>query len=99
MTGADGMLYIFRVRELKDYLKAALGVTPITVTKDFDAAFVNKPGIIAFDVKGWSNASGHVALWDGSAFRESHDDYRKLKDDAATPRVEATTTAMSLWAM
>lgn len=99
MIGADGMLYLFRVRELKTYLKSALAVTPNKVTKDFSAAFGKKQGIIAFEVTGWSDASGHVTLWDGSAFREAHDDYRNLKDDPATRLVEPTTTSMSLWAI
>lgn len=97
MTGADGMLYLFRVRELKVYLHSALGVTPIKVTKNFDTAFKGQKGIVAFDVSGWTDASGHVALWDGDSFREAHDDYRSLADDPATARVEASTRSMTLW--
>lgn len=98
MTGSDGKLYIFRVSDLKTYLKTALGGTPITVIKDFAKAFLNKKGIVAFEVKGWTDASGHLALWDGSAFREpEHDDYRKLKDDPKTTAVEPYTTKMTLW--
>lgn len=99
MTGADGKLYIFRVRELKTYLRSAMAVTPVTVSKDFSKAFIGQKGIIAFDVSGWSDASGHVALWDGSAFREAHDDYRSLKDNPKTTKVEPTTKAMSLWTL
>lgn len=98
MTGGDGKLYIFRVKELKTYLAAALGVTPVKVMSGFDAAFQGKRGIIAFDVVGWSDASGHVALWNGTGFRENdHDDYRGLQDDPSTTRVEATTKGMTLW--
>jgi hypothetical protein len=97
MTGADGKLYIFRVRELKIYLRSALGVTPSKVFKNFDQAFIGKQGIVAFDVSGWSDASGHVALWNGSAFREAHDDYRNLKDNPNTAQIEPSTTAMTLW--
>jgi hypothetical protein len=97
MTGADGKLYIFRVRELKTYLRSALGVTPIKVSKDFNNAFIGNQGIVAFEVRGWSDASGHVALWNGSVFREEHDDYRNLKDDPKTTQVEASTNAMMLW--
>lgn len=99
MTGADGMSYIFRVRDMKTYLASALGVTPVKVSKDFDKAFVGQQGIVSFDVAGWSDASGHVALWDGSAFRELHDDYRNLTDNPATTQIEATTTRMTLWAI
>ncbi|MCX7112757.1 MAG: type VI secretion system amidase effector protein Tae4 [Proteobacteria bacterium] len=99
MTGSDSKLYIFRVNELKTYLINALGVTPITVTKDFGKAFLKKKGIVAFEVKGWTDASGHLALWNGSAFREpEHDDYRNLKDDPKTTKVvEPYTNKMTLW--
>lgn len=99
MTGADKKLYIFRVRQLKTYLGSALGASPTKVSKGFGEAFAGKSGIVAFDVNGWSDASGHIALWDGAAFREEHDDYRGLKDDPATASVEASVAAMSLWAL
>jgi len=91
MTGADSRLYIFRVRELKAYLHAAIGVSPVVVTKGFNKAFANQRGIIAFDVAGWPDASGHVALWDGKLFRDGGDDYRNQTDDPSTSRVEGTT--------
>ena len=99
MAGADGMLYIFRVRELRTYLNAALAVTPSKVSKNFASAFAQKRGIVSFEVMGWNDASGHIALWDKSAFREPHDDYRSLKDDPKTTVKEATTKSMSLWAV
>lgn len=98
MTGADGQLYIFRVRELKIYLAAALGVTPVKVFKDFDKAFMGQRGIVVFDVMGWPGAGGHIALWDGKVFRENaHDDYRNQRDDPTTAINEGTTTGMTLW--
>ena len=93
MTGADGMSYIFRVRNLKTYLQKKLSVKPSRVTKDFDTAFSGKRGIVCFDISGWSDASGHIALWDGSSFREpSHDDYR-------SPVPPAKLDAMTLWVL
>ena len=97
MTGKDGKLYIFRVRDMKAYLAKALGGSPLKVTKDFGEAFQGKRGMVSFDVVGWSDASGHLALWDGEQFREPQDDYRGLKDDPATPGVEPATQSMSLW--
>jgi Type VI secretion system (T6SS), amidase effector protein 4 len=99
IKGADSKPYLFRVRELKTYLRNAIGVRPTSATKNFDTAFSGTRGIVAFDVTGWSDASGHVALWDGSAFVETHDDYRGLKDDPATPQKEARTVKMTLWAL
>lgn len=97
LLGGDKKLYLFRVREMKTYLAHALGVTPVRVQKDFASAFAGRRGIVSFDIQGWSDASGHIALWDGSSFREpAFDDYRNLQDDPATTKVEAVT-AMRLW--
>ena len=75
-----------------------MGVTPVKATSGFATAFQGRRGIVAFDVAGWSDASGHVALWNGTDFRENdHDDYRLQADDPATEKVEATTKGMILW--
>jgi hypothetical protein len=100
LKGADDLLYLYRVREMVTYLGSALGVTPKSVSKDFASAFSGSRGIVAFTVEGWGDAGGHMALWDGSAFREpDHDDYRLLQDDPTTPKREARTTRMTLWAL
>ena len=98
LTGNDGKLYIYRVQELKAYLKEALAVSPVKVSADFDHAFLGKRGIVAMDIIGWRGASGHLALWDGKNFRENgYDDYRNQRDNPATPNNEGTTTGMTLW--
>ena len=100
LTGADRRLYLFRVREMKKYLERALGVSPVSVHKDFASAFGGQQGIVAFTVEGWSNATGHIALWDGKAFKEpAYDDYRVLRDNPETRTREAETVAMNLWAV
>lgn len=93
ISGEDKLNYLFRVRELKIYLASALGTTPVKITKNFASAFHKQKGIVAFDVAGWSNASGHVALWDGTSFLEpDHDDCRK-----DTVLHGAKLMAMTLW--
>jgi hypothetical protein len=52
MTGIDGKLYVFRIRELKQYLKIALGVAPVKVFREFQHAFDGRHGIVVFDVIG-----------------------------------------------
>lgn len=100
LIGADKKPYLFRVSELRTYLARSLGVTPERVKKDFDTAFAGKQGIVAFSVTGWSDASGHVALWDGSSFKEpKYDDFRGLRDDPATAAREAAVSEMTLWAL
>lgn len=94
MAGADHKHYLFRVREMKVFIANALGVTPVHATKDFQHAFAGKRGIVAFAVSGWSDASGHVALWDGSHFREEHDNYAA---SLAAAGGKAHVTSMTLW--
>lgn len=33
---------------------------------DITSGFANKKGILLFNVAGWSDATGHVTLWDGN---------------------------------
>lgn len=100
LKGADDMLYLFRVRELNTYLRAVLGATPQTVDKGFGTAFAGSRGIVSFTIEGWTDASGHVALWDGTQFKEpGFDDFRGLRDDPATTRREPRTMRMTLWAL
>jgi hypothetical protein len=80
------------------YLANALGTTPQRVRKDFGTAFAGRRGIVAFKVDGWQTATGHIALWNGTQFREDdHDDYRQQRDDPTTVQNEGTTVEMLLW--
>jgi RHS repeat-associated protein len=67
-SGADKLWYFYRVSDIKKYLLDTYGApTIIQVTdSDFDKKVKNAQGIIAFDVSGWNDASGHVTLWDGN---------------------------------
>lgn len=100
LIGADGHHYMYRVQDMRKYLAAALGVHPIAVLNNFDHAFAGSKGIVAFEVTGWTNASGHLALWNSKKFREpKHDDYRSLRDDPATTIKEPEIKQMILWAL
>lgn len=59
----NGNKYIIRVQTMKEYLKNKYGA-PTVVTAE---TAKGKKGIIIFDVSGWSDATGHADLWDGSA--------------------------------
>lgn len=74
LTAGDGSKIIFRVAEFRRYLIALLGQPSTDKASPFDDSFKGKKGIIAFTVN-WSNASGHIALWNGAAYREAHDNY------------------------
>jgi len=72
---ANGYRIIFRITEFKKYLKSILGnPTSTDNTSPYDDAFVGKQGIIAFNVNGWSDARGHIALWDGEKYRDGDSD-------------------------
>jgi hypothetical protein len=98
LIGEDKKAYLFRVSELRTYLLNSLGVKTKTVKKDFLNAFNGERGLIAFRISGWQTATGHMALWDGTSFKEpSHDDYRGQQDDPSTEVNEGTIAEMMLW--
>ena len=98
LLGADKKLYLFRVSEMRTYLLHTLGMTPKRIKSGFETAFAGSRGLVAFEISGWSDATGHIALWNGTKFHEEHDDYRGYKDDPTTPKVkEPNVKEMMLW--
>jgi len=77
---ADGSRIIFRVSEFRTYLIQTFGKPTVDNASPYDGAFAGKRGIIAFTVN-WANATGHIALWNGSSYREpTHDNYATYVD-------------------
>lgn len=75
LGAADHSQIIFRVADFRNYLFKSLGKPAIDNTSPYDDAFKGRKGIIAFSVN-WQGATGHIALWNGFAYREpSHDNY------------------------
>ncbi len=94
ISAADGSKIIFRVTHLRKYLLAKFGKPTADITTPYDDAFNGKRGIIAFTVEGWNDASGHIALFDGSGYREpTHDNY------ASFVRGTAKTVKGEFWEM
>ncbi|WON76236.1 type VI secretion system amidase effector protein Tae4 [Serratia sp. UGAL515B_01] len=64
-SGADNKWYIYRVEDmikfLNDQFYQADVISKLSVNK---SDFSNKKGILAFNVN-WSDATGHVTLWNG----------------------------------
>lgn len=88
LSTATGAKIIFRVAEFRKYLIATLGNPATDFTTPFDDSFRGKRGIIAFTVN-WSDASGHIALWNGSVYREpTHDNYSTLAGTVRTSKGE-----------
>lgn len=79
VSGADGKWYAFRVAEFELYMGQEYGPPQVEASGSKDIGptsrtpFAGKRGVIAFRVKGWSNATGHFDLWDGA--RCIHEDY------------------------
>ncbi len=75
VRGADGLRYAFRVEEFRKFLTFTYGPPSFTEDREPKAeppqSFIGETGIICFRVKGWSDATGHVDLWDGSAVLHS----------------------------
>ncbi|MEM9032005.1 MAG: type VI secretion system amidase effector protein Tae4 [Pseudomonadota bacterium] len=66
--GADKKWYMFRVRELRNYLMRELGKPDVAKPSEAGSTqvrldFMMRRGIIIFDVPEWKNATGHVTLW------------------------------------
>lgn len=58
-SGADKKCYIYRVSDMIKFLNSKFGKA------DISSGFDGKKGILLFNVTGWSDATGHVTLWDG----------------------------------
>lgn len=58
VRGGDGKRYAYRVKEFHQFLVENVGQP----TEDYKG----QTGVIEFVVSGWSDATGHFDLWDGS---------------------------------
>jgi hypothetical protein len=89
LRAADGSRIMFRVSDFRNYLAHMLGKPTVDNAAPYDDKFQGKKGIIAFTVN-WHGATGHIALWNGTTYREpAHDDYSTYKD-TANPNVRTS---------
>jgi hypothetical protein len=65
-SGGKKLWYIYRVKALIEYLTLTYGTPKVVDVGKYKQMLKAKKGIIIFEVKGWSDASGHADLWDGS---------------------------------
>lgn len=66
-SGADKKLYIYRVTDLILFLEQTFGKPDRTIKHPKPGDLAAVKGILVFKVTGWSNASGHATLWDGTS--------------------------------
>lgn len=71
VSGADKKWYMFRVNEMMTFLQKTFGSADKTAKSPQPADFAGMKGLIVVKGQGWSNAQGHVTLWDGAACSDS----------------------------
>ena len=65
VSGNDRKWYLFRVREMMDYLVATFGDPDEVVQRPRLQDLAGQQGIMVVRGTGWSDATGHVTLWNG----------------------------------
>lgn len=70
-SGENGSWYIFRVRDLIQFISEKMGQPDQVSELPTPSHFKNKKGVIVFEVEGWSDATGHVTLWNGVTCSDS----------------------------
>ncbi len=63
-SGADKRLYIYRVRDIENFLEMTFGPADKIIKNPTPEALRGLRGIIIFK-RQFSNATGHATLWDG----------------------------------
>lgn len=63
VSGADKNQYIYRVNDMMNYLKEYFGSPTKAVAQPTPEDFRGLKGILMFSGSGWSNARGHITLW------------------------------------
>ncbi len=77
IRGGDGLNYALRVREFVRYLRRKYGPPSVEHSYpppgggDVPASFKGRQGVIAFEVDGWTDATGHMDLWNGARCRHN----------------------------
>jgi hypothetical protein len=72
VSGGDGKWYIFRVRDMKSYLRSVFGEPDKKVMGTPNPSdFSGMKGILVVQGSGWDDAGGHVTLWDGTSCSDS----------------------------
>lgn len=65
VRGGDGKPYIMRVNGVIHFVRHNWGEPDKVLAPDETARLAGLKGLIVIEVQGWSDATGHVTLWDG----------------------------------
>lgn len=66
-SGKNKNWYIFRVKILIKHLSESYGSPETFTPSEYTQKIKGQKGIIIYEVNGWSNATGHADLWNGSS--------------------------------
>jgi hypothetical protein len=66
VSGADKKSYIFRVNDMIRFLEKTFGQPDKIVKSPRPSDFAGFKGLLVIKGHGWTNATGHVTLWNGS---------------------------------
>ena len=95
VSTASGKRIIYGVADMRRFLEREFGKPERDVTLPFDSDFKKRKGIISFSVTGWSNATGHIALFDKGTYRDRGDDHYHSMTAASSGG--ARTVAGEFW--
>jgi hypothetical protein len=71
VSGADKKWYMYRVNDMMSFLAMTFGKADKTVKNPRTCDFAGLKGLIVVTGSGWTNARGHVTLWDGTNCSDS----------------------------
>ncbi|MBH3003123.1 type VI secretion system amidase effector protein Tae4 [Serratia marcescens] len=66
VSGKDKNWYIYRARDIINFLSYKFGKPDKTIKNPTPSDFSKDKGILVFTVPGWNDASGHATLWNGT---------------------------------
>lgn len=90
--GGDERNYFYRVKDVIEFLKRRWGAPEIVAYPPAGGgSMVGKKGVVLFEVRGWTDASGHATLFDGTTCYD-HCYFNE-------PGVAYQTTKANFWAL
>ncbi|SDS16136.1 type VI secretion system amidase effector protein Tae4 [Pseudomonas granadensis] len=95
LAGADQLPYIMKVADFLAFLKHNWGA-PDRELKMSESDYINgKKGVIIMEINGWSDATGHATLWNGSATGDNSDYHRP--DSHTYDRPDVKLEKINFW--
>jgi hypothetical protein len=92
-SGTDGKWYMYRVNDMMTFLEQTFGQPDKTAKSPKTDDFSGLKGLIVVKGSGWSNARGHVTLWNGTMCSDTCHLLLDPDNGTFTPEVA------SLWAL